>query len=138
MPWEQLLILVVFFVFPLLQALARKRAKEREERSASTEPPFDFGVPDSPREWDFPEVPSQPVFIPPVYTSPPPPVAVQSLPVVRREPPPRPLAKVRPPMSTSLPSPRTIRATLRSREGFRLAMVHKVVLGQPRALRPPN
>jgi hypothetical protein len=136
MPWEQLLILVVFFVFPLLQALAKKRAKEREERSVSTEPPFDFEVPDSPRDWDFPEVPPKPVFTPAVYI-PPPPVAIPPLPVARREATP-PLLKTRPTLSTSLPSPRTIRATLRNREGFRLAVVHKVVLGQPRALRPPN
>ncbi len=137
MPWEQLLILVVFFVFPLLQALAKKRAKERGERSASTEPPFDLDVPDSPRDWDFPEVPPEPVFTHPIYTPPPPPVAIPPLPIARREATP-PLLKIRPALSTSLPSPRTIRATLRNREGFRLAVVHKVVLGQPRALRPPN
>lgn len=146
MPWEQILVFVIFLVFPLLQTLAKKRAKDRQEHDASTDLPSEFQIPDSPRDWSFPEVTPAPVFLPPApgaqhsgaeHSGAQAPVTVVA-PLAGARLPPPPSARSTHKAYESLPSPRTIRATLRSREGFRRAMIHKVVLGQPRALRPPS
>lgn len=132
MRWEQLLVLLVFLVWPVLQELAKKRARENAERAASLDED-DFSQQPHLPEWLPPQHTPQPL-VGPVHTSPPP--VPTSLPVPARKQPPRPLVRVQP--KSPLPSPNTIRSTLRNREGFRQAMVHKVVLGQPRSLRPPH
>lgn len=163
MRWEQLLVLLVFLVWPILQELAKKRARQKADREAPLEED-EFGEQALP-EW-FPQqhapekhIPRQHIpdqhlpqphtprqHIPKqytpvslerqVYTAPhkPPPAVPSGPPVLARKD--AATALVRVPAKSPLPSPRTIRATLRSSEGFRQAMVHKIVLGQPRAMRP--
>lgn len=126
MAWSQLIVLIAFFVFPLVYDFVRKRAREQAERSSSTtELPPDFTRSNSAYEWELPEATAQTktVYAPALAAIPSPQLPAQQLGVGR------------PSTSTSLPSPATIRATLRNRQGFRRAMVHKVVLGQPLALR---
>lgn len=171
MRWEQLLLLLVFLIWPMLQELAKKRARDNAARETSLEndefddeelPDWFPKPPTAPRHVPQQQVPQQsapqpyipqpmpeqqlpqpytPQYTPverPVYTAPyiaPPPVPT-SPPIPVRVGPQRPLARV--PTKSPMPSPKTIRATLKSREGFRQAMIHKIVLGQPRSMRPHN